>query len=55
MAPEEACMQEVFVRVGWDRRSLAVPLIQLEPRQVDRETRQAIEDWHYWVRQGYVF
>jgi hypothetical protein len=55
MAPEEACMQEVFVRVGWDRRSLAVPLIQLEPRQVDRETRQAVEDWHYWVRQGYVF
>lgn len=55
MAPEEACMQEVFVRVRWDRRSLAVPLIQLEPRQVDPETRQAVEDWHYWVRQGYVF
>jgi len=20
--------------------------------QVDEETRQAIEDWHYWVKQG---
>jgi hypothetical protein len=21
--------------------------------QVDEETQQAIEDWHYWVKQGY--
>ena len=26
---------------------------QLEGIQVDKETQQAIEDWHYWVNQGY--
>ncbi|MGH7629091.1 MAG: calcium-binding protein [Gemmatimonadales bacterium] len=55
MAPEEECMQEVFVRIRWGKRSLAVPLIQLEPRGADRETRQAVEDWHYWVGQGFIF
>jgi hypothetical protein len=27
--------------------------MQLEGIQVDEETRQAIEDWHYWVNRGY--
>jgi len=34
-------------------RQLAVPLMQLEGIRVDEETRQAIEDWHYWVSRGY--
>lgn len=55
MAPEDECMREVFVRIRWGRRSLDVPLIQLEPRQADAETRQGVRDWHYWVGQGYVF
>lgn len=55
MAPEEECMQEVFVRIRWGKRSRTVPLIQLEPREVDRGTRQAVEDWRYWVGQGFVF
>ncbi len=55
MAPEEECMREVFVRIRWGKRLLAVPLIQLEPRGADRQTRQAVEDWHYWVGQGFVF
>jgi Calcium binding len=28
-------------------------LSQLEGMAVDDETRQAIEDWHYWVARGY--
>jgi hypothetical protein len=36
-------------------RQLAIPLMQLEGIQVDEETQQAIEDWHYWVNQGYEF
>lgn len=55
MAPEVECMQEVFVRIRWGKRSLAVPLIQLEPRRADPETKQAVLDWHYWVGQDYVF
>jgi hypothetical protein len=54
MAPEDECMHEMFVRVRWER-ALAVPLSQLIPRRVGAETRRAVEDWHYWVAQDYVF
>src|SRR5260370_12483920 len=53
MASDEECMHEMFVLIRWKRRQLAVPLMQLEGIQVDEETRQAIEDWRYWVKQGY--
>lgn len=54
MAPEEECEHEMFVRIRWSRKGLAVPLAQLKPAgKVDNETRQAIEDWHYWIAQGY--
>ena len=53
MAPEEECEHEMFVLIGWDRRTLAVPLSLLEGVTVDKQTRQAIEDWQYWVAQGY--
>lgn len=55
MAPEEECESEMFVRVRWRGRSLAVPLSQLEPLAVDPETREAIGDWHYWLARGYEF
>src|SRR5574341_549162 len=29
MAPEDECDHEMFVRIRWDRRTLAVPLSQL--------------------------
>jgi hypothetical protein len=53
MAPDEECEHDMFVSIRWKRRRLAVPLRQLEGIQVDEETQQAIEDWHYWVKQGY--
>ena len=53
MAPEEECEHEMFVLIRWKSRQLAVPLMQLEGIQVDEGTQQAIEDWHYWVNQGY--
>jgi hypothetical protein len=55
MAPEDECMHEMFVEVSWLKRTLAVPLAQLEPIGVEDDTRQAIEDWHYWVARGYQF
>jgi hypothetical protein len=30
-----------------------VPLAQLKVIQADAATKQAVEDWHYWVQQGY--
>jgi hypothetical protein len=53
MAPEEECEHEMFVMIRWERHGLAVPLSQLEALHVDGKTRQAIEDWYYWVKQGY--
>jgi hypothetical protein len=53
MAPEEECEHEMFVFMPWERDTLAVPLSQLEVIHGDEETRQAVEDWHYWTAQGY--
>ena len=53
IAPAEECEREMFVMIPWKSRQLAVPLMQLEGIEVDEETQQAIEDWHYWVDRGY--
>lgn len=53
IAPDEECQHEMFVLIRWHPHPLAVPLMQLEGIHVDEETQQAIEDWHYWVNQGY--
>ena len=53
MAPAEECEHEMFVLIQRKKRQLAVPLMQLEGIQVDEETQQAIENWHYWVNRGY--
>ena len=42
MAPEDECEREMFVMIRWNRRSLAVPLSQLDGQAVDEETRQAL-------------
>ena len=55
MAPEEECASEMFVWVRWCGRRLAVPLSQLKLRGVDATTKQAVEDWHYWVARGHQF
>ena len=53
MALEEECEHEMFVLIQQKSHPLAVPLMQLEGIDVDAETQQAIEDWHYWVERGY--
>ena len=55
MAPEEDCESEMFVRLKWGGRSMAVPLSQLEPIAAERPTKEAVADWHYWLRRGYKF
>ncbi len=56
MGPEEECEREMFVKIRWDRDGLAVPLSQLTPiRATPEQTREAVEDWHYWVQMGYEF
>jgi len=55
LALGDECEYEMFVEITWQSRKLAIPLSQLKPIKVDSETREAIEDWHYWVSQGYEF
>jgi len=54
MASDEECEHNMLVMIKWKRRQLAIPLTQLEGVNVEEETQQAIEDWHYWVKRGHV-
>jgi Calcium binding len=55
MAPEDTCSGDMRVLIQWQGRTIAVPLSQLTAIDPDQSTREAIEDWHYWVAQGYCF
>ena len=56
MSPEMECEHEMFVTIRWEKDGLAVPLMQLEPiPSTDEQTKEAVADWHYWVRMGYRF
>ncbi|ERH07889.1 MAG: calcium binding protein from Anabaena CcbP [Halonotius sp. J07HN4] len=50
MSSTEATLSQQFVTVEWMNRELGVPLRQLEPIGVDDDTKQAVEDWHYWLK-----
>ena len=56
MPDENECEHEVFVAIRWDKDGLAVPLAQLRPISgTDKQTKEAVADWHYWVQMGYEF
>jgi hypothetical protein len=56
MAPADECEKEMLVEIRHEKkRSLAVPLSQLEVVEGHEATKQAVEDWHYWVGMGYEF
>jgi len=55
MAREEECESEMFVRVFWRGRRLAVPLSQFKPLAAEAQTKEAVADWHYWLGRGYEF
>ena len=55
MAPEDSCAGDMHVITRWKNRNIAVPLSQLKAIGVDESTTQAIEDWYYWIAQGYCF
>ena len=55
MSSIEAYQSEMLVTVDWMDRELGVPLAQLEPVEVDKETDEVIADCHYWAGRGYEF
>jgi hypothetical protein len=46
---------DFFVRIEWSGRKMGVPLAQLKPLKVSKETKQAVEDWQYWKARGHQF
>jgi len=53
MAPEGERLREMLVTIIWEKDGLAFPLSQLTAiSSVDKQTKQAVEDWHYWVKRG---
>ena len=57
MVPSDECQHEMFVMIrSGVKEKLGVPLSQLKPgSDTDETTTQAVEDWRYWVGQGYEF
>ena len=57
MAESDECQHEMFVMIrSGVKEKLGVPLSQLKPgSDTDETTIQAVEDWRYWVGQGYEF
>jgi hypothetical protein len=55
LPPEDACAQDMLVRIKWQGRKMAVPLSQLVAIDPDESTAEAIGDWNYRVSQGYLF
>ncbi len=53
MAPIEDCEDGMMVEAEWLEDDLILPLEQLEGIGVGERTREAIEDWRYWVARGY--
>ncbi len=55
IAPYEDCRNEIVVIIEWLNRTFGVPLSQLQYMGDCEDTRTSIEDWHYWIDQGYKF
>lgn len=55
LASEDDCMSEIFVLVRFAKSRLAVPLEQLACHALNKQTCQAVADWHYWVACGYEY
>jgi hypothetical protein len=55
MSGEDYCVHDMLVDISWKSQVLAIPLAQIQPMDADEDTAEAIGDWHYWKKQGYVF
>ena len=55
MSGEDYCEHDMLVAVSWNGKVLAIPFALLKPLDADEDSVDAIDDWHYWIRQGYSF
>jgi hypothetical protein len=52
--PKAACSADMLVLILRQGRTMAAPLSQLAAIDPDESTAEAIDDWHYWVDQGFL-
>ena len=50
MSSTDPTLRQQYVTVEWMDRELGVPLEQLEAIDAGDDTKQAIADWHYWLK-----
>lgn len=59
MSPEDDCSHDMFVEVLYQESELedvfCARLSDIQARNIDSTTKEAIEDWNYWVKRGYEF
>jgi Calcium binding len=55
MARIEECEEGMMDEAECLEDDLILPLEQLKGLGVEERTREAIEDWRYWVARGYAF
>jgi hypothetical protein len=55
LSDDEDLDGEFFVLIERGGRTMGIPLAQLKPLKVNKETKQAVEDWQYWKARGYEF
>ena len=59
MSSEEDCEQEMRVDVRYSEENrqdiFSVSLSEITPVDTDEATREAVDDWKYWVERGYEF
>jgi len=46
---------DIMVKVRWQNRTMGVPLSQLAGVNVNADTKEAIDDWRYWIEHNYRF
>ena len=46
---------EAMVEIREGNNVCEIPLSEVEAIDTDQDTKQAVEDWHYWMGRGYQF
>ena len=59
MSPEDECLNDMFVEVLYREGEIedvfSARLSEIQPINIDSATKEAIDDWHYWLAKGYQF
>ncbi|MDB9529398.1 calcium-binding protein, partial [Oscillatoria sp. CS-180] len=55
MADEDECDRDMFVEVAIEEDIFSLPLLGLQPINIDEDTNQGFTDWQYWCDRGYSF